>query len=85
MAVPVRKVEFDVFSPPRVKSVPLVDRPREAEFSWLREHARDYAGQWVALDGARLLGSAMRLKDLLAQLGAAARQRNPLFHRVDVD
>lgn len=85
MALPVRKVEFDVFSPPKVKSVPLLDRLREAEFPWLRQHAREYAGQWVALDGSHLLGSALRLKDLLAQLSEGARQRNPLFHRVDVD
>jgi hypothetical protein len=68
-----------------VKAVPLQDRPRHAEFAWLREHAREHAGQWVALDGTTLLGTADRLKDLLARITPAERARNPLFHRVDVD
>lgn len=37
----------------RVPSVPQPDyRPA---LRWLAEHARDYAGQWVALDGDRLI------------------------------
>lgn len=27
----------------------------EREMKWLREHAREYANQWVALDGERLI------------------------------
>lgn len=75
----------DISAPPTVKAVPIVDRPRTAEFDWLREHAREYPGQWVALDGSRLLGAGPDLKDLLRQLTPADRERNPLFHRVDPD
>lgn len=50
----------DVSAPPTVKVVPLADRPRTAEFEWLRAHAREYAGQWVALDGSRLLARVYR-------------------------
>lgn len=29
--------------------------PREREMHWLSEHRREYIGQWVALDGDRLV------------------------------
>lgn len=28
---------------------------REREMQWLREHRHEYIGQWVALDGSRLI------------------------------
>jgi hypothetical protein len=37
----------------RVAPRPIPDSTREMK--WLAEHARDYAGQWVALDGDRLI------------------------------
>lgn len=38
---------------PRVPPIPQPDyRP---SMRWLTEHAREYAGQWVALDGDRLI------------------------------
>ncbi len=85
MASTVRTVRNDVYAPPTVKSVALLDRSRAAEFDWLREHAREYPGQWVALDGSRLLGAALQLEEVLVQLSPADRERNPLFHRVDLD
>ena len=85
MAQPARVRQADVFAPPRVKSVPVTDRPRDAEFAWLRAHAQEYVGQWVALDGANLLGAAPGLKDLLARMTPADRALKPLFHRVDTD
>lgn len=84
MALPTRTIT-DLSAPPTVKAVPIIDRPRTAEFDWLREHAREYAGQWVALDGSRLLGAAPYLKELLRQLTPADRERSPLFHRIDLD
>ncbi len=36
-----------------VKRVPQPDRSREMR--WIKEHREEYAGQWVALDGAKLL------------------------------
>jgi hypothetical protein len=40
-------------APPKVKRVPMIDASRELR--WLKEHRREYVGQWVALDGDRLV------------------------------
>jgi hypothetical protein len=85
MALPARVNNSDVFAPPVVKRSALKDRPRDVEFAWLREHAREYPGQWLAVDGATLVGAAPRFKDLLASLSPAEREHGPLFHYVDAD
>lgn len=42
--------------PPLDRRVPPLPMPDSTyEFQWLKEHARQYAGQWVALDGNRLI------------------------------
>jgi Family of unknown function (DUF5678) len=38
----------------RVPPKPMPDGAMRA-LQWITEHAREYAGQWVALDGARLI------------------------------
>ena len=40
----------------RVPCEPMPDRTREME--WVREHKHEYAGQWVALDGDRLIAAS---------------------------
>lgn len=80
-----RTAKTDVFAPPVVKPVPIQDRPRNAEFAWLREHAQEYVEQWVVLDGSELVASGPRLQDVLRRLTPAQRERNPLFHWVDTD
>jgi len=49
---------------PRIISTnaPIKDRTKENE--WLRQHRDEYAGQWVALDGDRLLGHSLRFEDV---------------------
>lgn len=42
--------------PPLERSLPPIPAPDySAALQWLDEHAREYAGQWVALDGNRLI------------------------------
>ncbi len=38
----------------------------EAEMRWLEEHRAQYAGQWIALDGARLLASGSTAREVYA-------------------
>lgn len=40
--------------PVRKARLPYIDRSRE--MVWIAAHHREYAGQWVVLDGDRLLG-----------------------------
>ena len=40
----------------RVPCEPMTDRTRE--FNWIEEHKHEYAGQWVALDGDRLVAAS---------------------------
>jgi len=49
-------------------NLPIKDRSREAH--WLQQHKEEYAGQWVALAGDRLVASGNDLK----QVANAARQ-----------
>ena len=55
---------------------------REAEQDWLRQHEREYAGQWVALEGNVLLSNGARAREVLD----AARKKGipePLLVHVD--
>lgn len=62
-----------VLAPPAARPTGrATGRDTSAEIGWLRRHGRDYAGQWVALRGAELLGASpdrLALHDHLADRG----------------
>jgi len=39
-------------------------RDRSAEYEWLSRHRDEYAGQWVALDGDRLIGHGTEFEEV---------------------
>lgn len=43
--------------PQNSSQVPAIENQREIERRWLDEHRDEYLGQWVALEGTRLLAS----------------------------
>jgi hypothetical protein len=49
---------------PRIVATNLPIKDRSKENAWLAQHRDDYAGQWVALDGDRLLGHGKRFKEV---------------------
>ena len=51
---------------PRVlaRNLPTKNRGREVE--WLQKHRDEYAGQWIALDGERLIASGDDLKQVIS-------------------
>ncbi len=42
----------------------------EREMMWLRQHAREYANQWVALDGDRLIAHGTTASEVYAAADA---------------
>ncbi|MCI0666143.1 MAG: DUF5678 domain-containing protein [Acidobacteria bacterium] len=49
---------------PRIVATNFPIKDRSKEKAWLAQHRDKYAGQWVALDGDRLLGHGNRFKDV---------------------
>jgi hypothetical protein len=49
---------------------------------WLREHSREYAGNWIALKNGKLLGTASSRKALVAQLGGNVNTSTILITRI---
>jgi hypothetical protein len=64
----------------RLQPKPMPDSTRE--FRWLSEHAREYAGQWVALDGDRLIAHGPDARDVYAAADADGAYL-PLVTRVE--
>jgi len=46
----------------KVRRVPLIDISREKQ--WLKEHRHEYVGQWIALDGARLISHGTNAREV---------------------
>ena len=63
----------------RVPCMPMKDRTREMK--WIEEHKHEYAGQWVALDGDRLIAAS----PVRAEISVAVKAdgaKLPLIHRI---
>ncbi len=60
--------------------VPYKDRSRE--YQWLKDHAREYVGQWVALEGDQLVAHGTTAKEVFAAADAAGIDR-PLVLQVE--
>lgn len=65
----------------RKATLPPVDRARE--LTWLAEHSHEYLGQWVVLDGDRLLGSGPDPHPLVESAHAAGNPRPLVIHVKD--
>jgi hypothetical protein len=68
--------------PPRDKRVPCEPMPdRTREWEWIESHKHEYAGQWVALEGDRLIAASPNRLDISDALKTAGAKR-PLIHRI---
>jgi hypothetical protein len=63
----------------RVPCEPMLDRTREMK--WIEEHKHEYAGQWVALDGDRLIVASPIRAEISAAVKADGAEL-PLIHRI---
>lgn len=58
--------------PPRDRQLPPIPVPDQSgALRWLAEHAREYAGQWVALDGDRLIAHGPDAREVYAAANAS--------------
>jgi Family of unknown function (DUF5678) len=75
-------LELDaVLRPPRGKPRSFNDADRLPEFEWIAANRDSYRGQWVALDGGRLVAAASTLEELQSRL--ENRKGVSLVHRID--
>lgn len=52
----------------RVPSQPMPDSTRERQ--WVEDHKHEYVGQWVALDGDRLIAASPNRREISAAVDA---------------
>jgi hypothetical protein len=55
---------------------------RKLESEWLRDHSQEFPGEWVALDGNRLLAHGLDPKKVFAQ-ARASKVARPLFAHLE--
>ncbi|MBI1760659.1 MAG: hypothetical protein HYR56_04400 [Acidobacteria bacterium] len=65
-----RERQLDLASLPAIPPAEFAAK-WEQERTWLAQHQHEYAGQWVALDGDRLITFGDSAKDVYAALKAA--------------
>ncbi len=62
--------------------LPVPHKDRRREYEWLAEHSRDYAGQWVALEGKQLIAHSFQANDVFKAADEAGIER-PFLVRVE--
>lgn len=72
----------EILGPPRIKKSDERDVDRSAEFRWLKMHAANYQGKWVALVEESLVASSDSLRELLSKLDLLRFERQPLIHHL---
>jgi hypothetical protein len=63
----------------RLPDRPAIDDTRER--TWIKEHRHEYAGQWVALDGDRLIAASPNRVEISAAVKADG-AKLPLIYRI---
>ena len=72
-----------VLAPPVVRGTRLAQSLHlVAAQRWLKEHTSQYTGQWVAVRGGTLLGSAPTLQELHERIGAEGQTANTIVVKV---
>ena len=69
-------------TPPTVRPSGRKDHDHRRAYQWLRQHGREYQGQWVAVTEAGIVAAAPTLKQLRAQLRDLAPGEQPLIHKL---
>jgi hypothetical protein len=64
----------------RVSCKPMPDRTRE--HYWIQEHRHEYAGQWVALDGDKLIAASSIQQEVWDAVNTDSQTPPPLVLRI---
>jgi hypothetical protein len=76
--------EFEkLLAPPTYKLTPAEGLDRSSELQWLREHAKEYRGQWVAVLQDRLLAHSPILREVTRHLEEVAPGAPALLHFIE--
>jgi len=67
---------------PTIRTSQKQDVDRQRDFGWIRDHAQEYRGQWVALDNGQLLATAASLRELLDHVKPLQLRHSPLIHQL---
>jgi hypothetical protein len=67
---------------PVTKTSAKRDIDRTLDYKWIRDHAQDYRGQWVALEKGELIGAATSLRELLDRVKLLRSEHRPLLHQI---
>lgn len=71
-----------VLAPPTVTRTQVHDVDRTQEFMWLKTESHKYRGQWVAIEGDRLVANSHNLRELREILSNLKPAPSVLIHRV---
>jgi hypothetical protein len=58
------------------------DIDRTLDYQWIRDHAQDYRGHWVAVNNGKLLAAAVSLRELLEHVKPLNLEHRPLLHQI---
>lgn len=67
---------------PQVRSRTEVVPDGRRDLDWLRQHASDYTGRWIALRQGALVSAAESLRELLAAVDNAGGREGVLVHKL---
>jgi hypothetical protein len=73
-----------LLTPPTYKLTPAEGLDRSADIQWLREHAKEYRGQWVAVLQGQLLAHSSILREVTRRLDEVAPGAPALLHFVEI-
>jgi hypothetical protein len=74
-----------VDQPGRIVPPPVVSKDRSRENQWLADHQREYIGQWVALEGDRLIAHGEDAAEVFAAADASGIERPMVIYVEDPD
>ncbi|MEW6128685.1 MAG: DUF5678 domain-containing protein [Acidobacteriota bacterium] len=78
-----KKVAADTPEKATATNSPAISQRRKNPHNWIKEHFDEYQGQWVALDGDRLLAHGENAREVLEAAMQISSGKYPFLTKVD--